>query len=217
MIAIDAPLTLRTHVDSVVCVCSSAPPSFARAFCAFGAINKDARADASRSIPNKPKQNRTAAPPRGGEDKPFAADHCAPPAMAAFEDGFHDHRHDAARRAPPQWIDRAPTPQELLELSHRVYKHSRRLYSEADAQGLRVYHDERLDGSDVRIVMLVPSWFPRPHVSFDSVLPRLRGDTVSVAIVVRGTVRDLVGNTIANLQVRGGGCSVVSCFLGVEG
>jgi hypothetical protein len=49
--------------------------------------------------------------------------------------------------------------------------------------------------------MLVPSWFPRPHVSFDTVLPRLRGDTVSVAVVVRGTVRDLVGNTIANLQL----------------
>jgi hypothetical protein len=49
---------------------------------------------------------------------------------------------------PPRWVNRVPTPQELLELSHRVYKHSRRLYSEADAQGLRVYHDERLDGTD---------------------------------------------------------------------
>jgi hypothetical protein len=54
----------------------------------------------------------------------------------------------AAPDAPPQWVNRVPTPQELLELSHRVYKHSRRLYSEADAQGLRVYHDERLDGTD---------------------------------------------------------------------
>lgn len=53
--------------------------------------------------------------------------------------------------------------------------------------------------------MLVPSWFPRPHVSFDTVLERLAGSTVSVVIVVRGTVRDLVGNTIANLQVSGGG------------
>ncbi|KAI8467706.1 MAG: hypothetical protein J3K34DRAFT_480586 [Monoraphidium minutum] len=101
----------------------------------------------------------------------------------------------------PRWASRDPTTQELLELSHRVYKHSRRLYSEADAQGLRVYHDERLDGSDVRVVMLVPSWFPRPHVPFASVAPRLEGDSVSIAVVVRGTVRDLVGNTIANLQL----------------
>lgn len=53
----------------------------------------------------------------------------------------------------------------------------------------------------MRVVLLVPSWFPRPHVSFDAVLPRLEGDTLSVVVVVRGTVRDLVGNTIANLQV----------------
>lgn len=53
----------------------------------------------------------------------------------------------------------------------------------------------------VRVVMLVPSWFPRPHVSFETVLPRLDGDAVSVVIVVRGTMKDLVGNTIANLQV----------------
>jgi hypothetical protein len=55
---------------------------------------------------------------------------------------------DAPPIHQPHWVNRVPTPQELLELSHRVYKHSRRLYSEADAQGLRVYHDERLDGSD---------------------------------------------------------------------
>ncbi|GBF94765.1 hypothetical protein Rsub_07648 [Raphidocelis subcapitata] len=124
------------------------------------------------------------AAPRGGAAAPAPGD----------GDGYAEH-------PPPRWINRVPTDQELLELSHRVYKHSRRLYSEADAQGLRVYHDERLDGSDVRVVMLVPSWFPRPHVSFDTVLQRLAGSTVSVVIVVRGTVRDLVGNTIANLQL----------------
>ena len=183
-------------------------------------------------------------------------------------DHDHDHRHGAGEWRPPRWRNRVPTHQELLELSHRVYKHSRRLYSEADAQGLRVYHDERLDGSDgarglcaqcvcaalfkrkgkrrapvaagsggklnldchnspfttthtthdassltrhtptnnankqtVRVTMLVPSWFPRPHVSFDAVLPRLDASRVSVVVVVRGTVRDLVGNTMANLQL----------------
>lgn len=121
---------------------------------------------------------------------------------APQQDGIQSYMlSDMAEWRAPNWMNRTPTPQELLELSHRVYKHSRRLYSEADAQGLRVYHDERLDGSDVRVVMLVPSWFPRPHVSLDAVMPRLEGDSVTVAVVVRGTVRDLVGNTIANLQL----------------
>lgn len=46
-------------------------------------------------------------------------------------------------------LNRLPPPPRLPAIANRrVYKHSRRLYSEADAQGLRVYHDERLDGSD---------------------------------------------------------------------
>jgi hypothetical protein len=35
----------------------------------------------------------------------------------------------------------------------RVYRSSRKLYHEADSQGMRVYHDELIMG-DVRMVML---------------------------------------------------------------
>lgn len=65
-------------------------------------------------------------------------------------------------------------------------------------QGLRVYHDELIVG-DVRLVMLVPSWFPKAHVQFD--WQRVQGDRVSVVFVLRGTMQDLVGNTKANLQL----------------
>jgi hypothetical protein len=63
---------------------------------------------------------------------------------------------------------------------------------------MRVYHDELLVG-DVRLVMLVPQWFPKAHVAFD--WSRLQGDRVSVVLVLRGTMQDLVGNTKANLQL----------------
>ncbi|KAF6259218.1 hypothetical protein COO60DRAFT_1700957 [Scenedesmus sp. NREL 46B-D3] len=101
-------------------------------------------------------------------------------------------------RHPRKVTNRSPTPQDLLELSARVYRSSRKLYHEADSQGMRVYHDELIMG-DVRMVMLVPSWFPKAHVAFD--WGRLRGDTVSVVLVLRGTMQDLVGNTRANLQL----------------
>jgi hypothetical protein len=61
-----------------------------------------------------------------------------------------------------------------------------------------VYHDELIVG-DVRLVMLVPSWFPKAHVQFD--WKRVQGDKVSVVFVLRGTMQDLVGNTKANLQL----------------
>jgi hypothetical protein len=61
-----------------------------------------------------------------------------------------------------------------------------------------VYHDELIVG-DVRLVMLVPSWFPKAHVQFD--WQRVQGDRVSVVFVLRGTMQDLVGNTKANLQL----------------
>lgn len=60
---------------------------------------------------------------------------------------------------------------------------------------MRVYHDELIVG-DVRLVMLVPSWFPKAHVSFD--WSRVQGEDVSVVFVLRGT-----------MQVRGGG--LLSC------
>lgn len=82
--------------------------------------------------------------------------------------------------------NREPTPQDLLELSARVYKGARKLHAEADAQGMRCYHDELLH-SDVRLVMLVPAWFPRAHVKFD--FSRLSGTTVSVIFVLRGTMQ----------------------------
>jgi hypothetical protein len=70
--------------------------------------------------------------------------------------------------------------------THRIYKSSRKLYNEADAQGMRVYHDELLAG-DVRLVMLVPSWFPKAHVAFD--FDRVAGDRLSVVLVLRGTMQ----------------------------
>jgi len=96
-------------------------------------------------------------------------------------------------------VNRVPTPQDLAELSYRIYKKSpRRLYAEADAQGMRVWRDERVDG-DVRLVLAVPAWFPKPGAPFD--WSRVRGGRVSVVVVVRGTVADLVGNTKSNLQL----------------
>ncbi|WIA41003.1 hypothetical protein OEZ86_004644 [Tetradesmus obliquus] len=89
-------------------------------------------------------------------------------------------------RHPREVINRPPTPQDLLELSARVYRSSRKPYAEADSQGMRVYHDELIMG-DVRMVMLVPSWFPKAHVAFD--WDRLQGDTVSVVLVLRGTMQ----------------------------
>lgn len=71
-------------------------------------------------------------------------------------------------------------------ISCRVYKTARKLYAEADSQGLRVYHDELID-SDVRLVMCVPNWFPKPGVQFD--WSQVKGDRVSVVIAVRGTVQ----------------------------
>jgi len=56
-----------------------------------------------------------------------------------------------------------------------------------------VYHDELIAG-DVRLVMIVPSWFPKAHVAFD--WNRVQGDRVSVVFVLRGT-----------MQVRPGGQS----------
>lgn len=101
-------------------------------------------------------------------------------------------------RHPREVINRPPTPQDLLELCARVYRSSRKLHHEADSQGMRVHHDELIMG-DVRMVMLVPSWFPKAHVAFH--WDRLQGDTVSVVLVLRGTMQDLVGNTRANLQL----------------
>jgi hypothetical protein len=51
---------------------------------------------------------------------------------------------------------------------------------------MRVYHDELIVG-DVRLVMLVPSWFPKAHVAFD--WARAAGDQVSVVFVLRGTMQ----------------------------
>lgn len=51
---------------------------------------------------------------------------------------------------------------------------------------MRVYHDELIVG-DVRLVMLVPSWFPKAHVIFD--WQRVQGDAVSVVFVIRGTMQ----------------------------
>lgn len=74
---------------------------------------------------------------------------------------------------------------------------------------MRVYHDELIVG-DVRLVMLVPSWFPKAHVTFD--WERVQGDRVSVVFVLRGT-----------MQVRGSSrqcaCtnSAFSCFCGQQG
>lgn len=73
----------------------------------------------------------------------------------------------------------------------RIYKSTHKLYNEADSQGMRVYHDERIAG-DVRLVMIVPSWFPKAHVSFD--WERLHGDTVSVVFVIRGTMQVCCGS-----------------------
>jgi len=42
--------------------------------------------------------------------------------------------------------NRIPTPQDLMELSHRIYKASRSLYNEADSQGMRVFRDELMEG-----------------------------------------------------------------------
>jgi hypothetical protein len=56
----------------------------------------------------------------------------------------------------------------------------------ACVQGMRVYHDELIVG-DVRLVMLVPSWFPKAHVTFD--WQRVQGDSVSVVFVIRGTMQ----------------------------
>jgi hypothetical protein len=81
--------------------------------------------------------------------------------------------------------------------SPRIYKPSRKLYSEADSQGMRVYHDERLSG-DVRLVMCVPAWFPKAHVKFD--WSRLEGRRVSVVFVIRGTIQ--VGYVRAMLKCK---------------
>lgn len=51
---------------------------------------------------------------------------------------------------------------------------------------MRVYHDELIVG-DVRLVMLVPSWFPKAHVAFD--WTRVAGDRISVVFVLRGTMQ----------------------------
>lgn len=53
-------------------------------------------------------------------------------------------------------------------------------------QGMRVYHDELIAG-DVRLVMIVPSWFPKAHVAFD--WGRVQEDRVSVVFVLRGTMQ----------------------------
>lgn len=49
-----------------------------------------------------------------------------------------------------------------------------------------MYHDELLVG-DVRLVMLVPSFFPKAHVAFD--WARVQGSRVSVVFVLRGTMQ----------------------------
>jgi hypothetical protein len=129
-----------------------------------------------------------------------AADAAAAAAAAANADNPHPPRPPSSSRSRRPLVNRVPTPQDLAELSYRIYKKSpRRLYAEADAQGLRVWRDERVDG-DVRIVLAVPAWFPKPgNTSFD--WSRVQGDRVSVVVVVRGTVADLVGNTRSNLQM----------------
>lgn len=59
-------------------------------------------------------------------------------------------------------------------------------------QGLRVFMDELLVG-DVRLVMLVPQWFPKAHVTFD--WQRLQGERVSIVFVLRGTMQVSSRNT----------------------
>jgi hypothetical protein len=122
--------------------------------------------------------------------------------LAADGGDREEEQHRARRRRGQQQqplANRVPTPQDLAELSYRVYKKSpRRLYAEIDAQGMRVWRDERVEG-DVRLVVAVPSWFPKPGAPFD--WSRVRGGRVSVVVVIRGTVTDLVGNTRSNLQM----------------
>jgi hypothetical protein len=110
------------------------------------------------------------------------------------------HQPPRRRRRRRPLVNRVPTPQDLAELSFRVYKKSpRRLYAEADAQGMRVWRDERVDG-DVRIVLAVPAWFPlQGNASFD--WTRVAGGRVSVVAVVRGTCPDIIGNTKSNLEL----------------
>lgn len=91
---------------------------------------------------------------------------------------------------PPCFPAPAPPPPHALSWygtnPHSVYKSTRKLYAEADSQGMRVYHDELLHG-DVRLVMLVPAWFPRAHVAFD--WARVQGSHLSVIFVLRGTMQ----------------------------
>ena len=54
--------------------------------------------------------------------------------------------------------------------------------------------DELLVG-DVRLVMLVPQWFPKAHVTFD--WQRLQGERVSIVFVLRGTMQVSSRNTFS--------------------
>jgi hypothetical protein len=67
------------------------------------------------------------------------------------------------------------------------------------SQGLRVFMDELLVG-DVRLVMLVPQWFPKAHVTFD--WQRLQGERVSIVFVLRGTMQVSGRNSGGNIPLQ---------------
>lgn len=69
-----------------------------------------------------------------------------------------------------------------------------------------MYHDELITG-DVRLVMIVPSWFPKAHVAFD--WDRVQGDSVSVVFVLRGTMQ--VSVLLWVLRPSGDHCIVCAC------
>ena len=65
--------------------------------------------------------------------------------------------------------------------------------------GMRIHHDELLT-SDVRLVMLVPAWWPRAGVSFD--FSHL--NAVSVAFALRGTMQGRASRMRTPCRVEGG-------------